>query len=132
LVGKEVSWEMECAVSDRAVTLLKLRYGGDGKSLFTARHSQKINPVTMMVVDKHPDTKPDVTFGDHPDLRSDFIHFDIPERISRADAAKLDDRVTVTARVNEIEIGRYEDEDHKEHFLLYIYLADARLKTDDR
>jgi hypothetical protein len=132
LVGQAVSWEMGCDVFTTHVTLPALMYGKDGKSLQFARLSEERNPITMMVVDKHPKENPDVLYGDHPDFRNGFIDVDVPSGISKAEAAKLTDRVIVNAKIKEVEIGTYKNQNYKERFLLYLYLTDVKLKPVER
>lgn len=125
MVGQAVSWEMSCVVSEVFVALDPHGYGHDGKPMMFDRES---NPFALMVLDDRPkkDSSGRPLWNDNPDLRSFIIA--IPERISRAEAAKLTDRVTVNARIQEIEIGKYQDKNRNERFLLYVYLTGLKLK----
>jgi len=119
LAGQSVSWEMGCQVHETHVTLTPLKYGNDGKPIAFRINSR--NLISMMVVDTPPDLQFNGDLGDHPDLRSEFIHLDVPAKISKADASRFSDRVLVRARIKQVETGKYQDEKHQERFLLYSF-----------
>jgi hypothetical protein len=90
-----------------------------------------LDPV-LMVLDDRPkmDQYGLPNWEEHPDLR--FFQIDVPEKISRAEAAKLTERVVVNAKIKEVEIGWYKSLKHNERFLLYFYLTDVKLKPVER
>ena len=61
--------------------------------------------------------------------RERFFLLKIPEKVSRADAAKLTDRAKVNGKIKGFEIGRYRDDERNERFLLYLFLTDVALES---
>jgi hypothetical protein len=133
LIGQAVSWEMGCHVFSTWVSLTPLAFGGDGEAvqLVRTRHP------TIVLMDKRPREAPSNKLGDPPAFRD--IDVDIPGGISRAEAARLTDRVMVNAKIKEVEIAEYigvapwyEGKYYKKVFLLYIYLTDVTIKPVDK
>ena len=129
IVGQSVSWEMGCSVHETGVTLAPLKFRMDGKPTLFANVTDEHVQIVMMIVDQNQTKVEDVRFGDHPDLRGDFFHVDIPAGITRAEASKLIDRVIVNAKIKEVEIGNYKNKNHQDRFLLYVNLTDVKLSV---
>jgi hypothetical protein len=104
LVGQIVSWKMECHVFDTHVLLFG-RFSKNGNGV---THDAYGDHLILMPLDDRPkeDEYGRDAWSEFPNDR--FFNLDIPEKLSRDDAAKLTETVSVTGRIKELEIGRFE------------------------
>lgn len=132
LVGQAVAWQMECYVSEMVVGIAPNMYGQDGSAILSDRES---NRVALMILDDRPKV---TSFGlpsRGVDPASWFFQLDVPDQISREEAAKLPEKVVVSGRIKEIEVERFRDRELEDYersdedawYLLYLYLTDVTL-----
>jgi hypothetical protein len=125
LVGRIVSWEMECSVFETTVFASPNKYGQTGDNIVIDLPSDRI---ALMVLNDRSER------AGNP--RDWAFSLDIPEQISREEARQLPERVVVTGRIKEVVIERYGDwkledilrSEEEQWYLLYIYLTDVKLK----
>ncbi len=131
IVGKQVSWGMQCGVSEAVITILPNQFGLDGQTLI---HDS--NRIALMVLDDRPMKTEYGTPTRDVDPKHWFFQLDVPEHISTDIAATLPENVVVIGQISKVEIERFRDReldpirqsDDDEWYLLYVYLTDVTLQ----